>query len=114
MGNEVIVSVAALMAVFFVVCLALFFINLRLWIQALLTNTPVSILDIVRMRLRGVPPQLVVHAMIGLSQRGIKVTAQEAEGCYLAARVSGERVETATEFAQLLEVLKRDSTPHQT
>jgi uncharacterized protein YqfA (UPF0365 family) len=107
-GNEVIVAVAAVVAFVWVVCLAFFFVYLRLWIQALLTNTPVGIIDIVRMKLRGCPPQVLVHAMISLSQRGVKVTAQEAEGCYLAAVVHGERVATATELADLLEDIKRN------
>ena len=113
-GNEVIVAFAALGIVLWLAFLAFFFLFLRLWVQALLTNTPVSILDIVRMRLRGCPPQLVVHAMINLAQRGIKVTAQEAESCYLAAVVHGEPVGTATELADLLEDVKRNSpdAPH--
>src|SRR5687768_12325456 len=113
-GNEVIAAVAALGVVFWLAFLAFFFVFLRLWVQALLTNTPVSILDIVRMRLRRCPPQLIVHAMIELSQRGVKVTAQEAEGCYLAAAVHGERIATAAELADLLEDVKRNSpdAPH--
>jgi hypothetical protein len=57
---------------------------------------------------------LLVHAMISLSQRGVKVTAREAEGCYLAAAVHGERVATAAELADLLEDVKRNSpdAPH--
>ena len=113
-GDEVILAFAAVGVVIWLAFLALFFLYLRLWLQALLTDTPVSILDIVRMRLRGCPPRLVIHAMIALSQRGIKVTAQEAEGCYLAAAVHGERVSTATELADLLEDVKRNSpdAPH--
>ena len=108
-GNEVIVAVAALAIVFWLAFLVFFFAFLRLWVQALLTNTPVGILDILRMRLRGCPPQLVVNAMINLSQRGIKVTAQEAEGYYLAAAVHGERIGTAAELADLLAVIKRNA-----
>jgi uncharacterized protein YqfA (UPF0365 family) len=113
-GNEVIVAFAAAGIVVWLVFLAFFFLFARLWLQALLTNTPVSILDIVRMRLRGCPPRLVVYAMIELSQRGVKVTAEEAQGCYLAARVHGERVATAAELANLLEGINRGApdAPH--
>jgi uncharacterized protein YqfA (UPF0365 family) len=113
-GDDVIVAFAAVGIVVWLVFLAFFFLFARLWLQALLTDTPVGILDIVRMRLRGCPPRLVVHAMIELSQRGVKVTAEEAQGCYLAARVHGERVATAAELANLLEGIKRGApdAPH--
>lgn len=113
-GNEVIVTFAAIGIAIWLAFLAFFFLFARLWIQALLTDTPVGIMDVVRMRLRGCPPRLVIHAMIDLSQRGIKVTAQEAEGCYLAARVHGERIATAAELAHLLEDVKRNApdAPH--
>lgn len=109
MGKEVILVAAALMVVFFCAWLVFFFFYLRLWIQALLTNTPVGFLDIVRMRLRGCPPALLVQAMIALSQRGVKVSALEAEQYYLATFVRGERIATAGELADLLEAAKRDA-----
>ncbi|MBN9119641.1 MAG: flotillin-like FloA family protein [Planctomycetes bacterium] len=106
-GNEVVLAVAALAAAVWVVGLVFFFVHVRLWVLARLSDAPVSALDIVRMRLRGCPPRLVVHAMIALRQRGVTVTAQEAEGLYLAAAVRGERVGTAAEFARLLENVRR-------
>ena len=109
MGNEMLLVVAALMAVFGCVCLVFFFCYLRLWVQALLTNTPVGIGDIVRMRLRGCPPDLLVRAMIALSQRGVKVTAREAEGYYIAAVMRREPVATADELADLIEDIKRNA-----
>jgi uncharacterized protein YqfA (UPF0365 family) len=109
MGKEVVLVVAALTGVFFCAWLVFFFFFLRLWIQALLTNTPVRLLDIVRMRLSGCPPELLVRAMIALRQRGVKVTALEAEQYYLATFVRGERIATAGELADLLEAAKRDA-----
>src|SRR5262249_52000691 len=110
-GNEVTIAVAVTMVLFFLVVLAFLFVHLRLWLQALLTNTPAGILDIMRMRLRGCPPQLVVHAMINLHQRGVKVSASDMESYYLAAVVRGEPVRTATELAALVEALRRNETP---
>ena len=109
-GNEIIMAAAAVGIVIWLAFLALFFLFFRLWLQALLTDTPVSILDIVRMRLRGCPPRIVLNAIISLSQRGVKVTAREAEDCYLAAVVHGERVATAAELAGLLEDVKRNGS----
>src|SRR5690349_16314994 len=102
-GDPVMLAVAAVMVAVFLVFLLLLFVHLRLWIQALLTNTPVGIFDIIGMRLRRCPPQLIVHAMIVLHQRGTKVPVREVELCYLAARETGTSVATATELATLVE-----------
>jgi uncharacterized protein YqfA (UPF0365 family) len=110
-GEEVIVAVAALATAVFLLFLVTFFFHVRLWLEALLTNTPVGLLDIIRMRLRGCPPRLLVHAMIALSQRGVKVSAREVEGYYLAAVVRGEPVSTADELAGLVAELKRGGPP---
>ena len=106
-GDEVILAAAAVGALIWLAFLAFFLLFGRLWLQAMLTDTPVSILDLVRMRLRGCPPKLVIHAMTDLSRRGIEVTAREAERCYLAAAARGEPVGTAAELADLLAAVKR-------
>jgi uncharacterized protein YqfA (UPF0365 family) len=103
-------AVATVMILVFLVFLLLLFIHLRLWIQALLTNTPVGLLDIIGMRLRGCPPELLVHAAIALSQRGVRVSGRDMEGCYLAAVMRGERPETATELADLVDAVKRNGS----
>ncbi|MCI0703034.1 MAG: flotillin-like FloA family protein [Planctomycetia bacterium] len=107
MNNLIVGGVAAMMVVVFLVFLAIFFIHLRLWIQALLTGTPVSIVDIIRLRLRGFPPELIVHAMIALSQRGIKVPVQDMEAYYLASIKAEDHITSATELAELVEELKQ-------
>jgi uncharacterized protein YqfA (UPF0365 family) len=109
--DPVIVAVAAVMVAVFLLFLLLLFVNLRLWLQALLTDTPVGLFDIIGMRLRRCPPRLLVHAAITLSQRGVKVPARELEGYYLAAAVRGERPETAAELAALVEAVKRNEAP---
>src|SRR4051812_29320254 len=106
-GDPVVLAVAAVMAAVFVVFLLLLFVHLRLWIQALLTDTPVGIFDIVGMRLRRCPPTLIVHAMIVLHQRGVKVPVREVELGYFAARKTGTSVATATELADLVEAARQ-------
>lgn len=112
MNDELVVLVVAGVAVaIFAVVLIVLFVHLRLWIQARLTDTPVALADIIRMRLRNCPPTLIVHAMIELWQRGIEVSASEVEGCYLAEVVRGEPVATASELASLVEAVKRAPPP---
>lgn len=106
-ADPVMLAVAAVMVAVFAVFLVLLFVHLRLWLQALLTNTPVGLFDIIGMRLRRCPPQMVVHAMIELHQRGLKVPVQEVEMCYFAARETGTSVATATELAALVEAARQ-------
>ena len=104
-GNEMMMLVAAIMGLVFLVALAIFFTFLRLWIQAKLTGTPVSLLDIVRMKLRGLPAQLIVHTAIVLAQRKIAVPVREIEDCY---RNSGGDVTSATGLATLVLEKRRE------
>ena len=98
-ANPVLLGVAAVMAVIFAAFLFLFFTYFRLWLQALLTGTPVSIAEIIGMRLRRTPPQLIVHATIALRQRGVQATAKGVESCYLAFAI-GQQL-TADQLADL-------------
>jgi uncharacterized protein YqfA (UPF0365 family) len=84
--------------------LFLFFLlnHLRLWIQAHLTNTPVSFAEILGMRWRGTPPWVIVPALIELRGRGIPVSADALENQYQGARECGEPVATATELVRLV------------
>ena len=101
MNDKVLIlALAGVMALFFALSLVVFFFNLRLWIQALLCGVPVSIFDILGMRLRGTPAKLVVHAAIALQQRGEKVTTEEVERAYLAHGIGSGM--SATELADLV------------
>jgi uncharacterized protein YqfA (UPF0365 family) len=105
-GNPVILVVAAVMVLVFLVFLLLFFSVIRLWVQALLTHTPVSIVEIISLRLRRIPPELVVHAAIALSQRGVRVPLREVADCYL--KHGAGRDMTATQLATLVAAERAD------
>lgn len=62
----------------------LYFIPVGLWITAIFSGVRISILQLVTMRLRKVPPRLVVNAMITSSKAGLSVTINEIETHYLA------------------------------
>jgi uncharacterized protein YqfA (UPF0365 family) len=110
-ANPVLFAVVAVMVAVFLLFLAIFCFYFRLWLQALLTNTHIGLLDIIGMRLRNCPPALIVHAAIALSQRGVVVPAREIEGYYLAALLRGEPPATATELADLVEAVKQNAPP---
>jgi uncharacterized protein YqfA (UPF0365 family) len=105
--------IAAVMALVFFVFLALFFSILRLWLQALLTGTPVSFAEIIQLRLTNLPITMLVHATIALHQRGVRVPLREVAECYLKHGVGREI--NATQLATLVVARRADSAkPPQT
>ncbi len=75
------VAVAALL-VFFTLLLS--FVPLGLWISALAAGVRVSIISLVGMRLRRVPPRLIITALIKSSKAGIDLGINPLEAHFLA------------------------------
>lgn len=61
-----------------------YFIPVGLWFTALLSGVKVSLLQLVFMRWRKVPPQLIVRSMISATKAGIPVTRDDLEAHFLA------------------------------
>ena len=57
---------------------------ITLWIQALVSGAKVSFFNIVFMRLRKVPPKLIVNAKIMAVKAGLDITTNDLESHYLA------------------------------
>lgn len=74
-----VIAVVVAIIVFFVV---ISYINL--WLQALVSNARVGLLNIIFMRIRKVPPKLIVESKIMAVKAGIAVTADELESHFLA------------------------------
>ncbi len=55
-----------------------------LWIQAMASGAPIGLLDLVAMRLRRVPLQLIVNAAITSKKAGLDVSADKWEAHFLA------------------------------
>jgi uncharacterized protein YqfA (UPF0365 family) len=70
-------------AIFFIF-LFLYFVPVNLWITAVFSNVKISIMNLVLMRLRKVPPSVIVNAMITSTKAGLSVTTNEIETHYLA------------------------------
>ena len=105
-GNPVILVVALAMVLVFLVLLLMFLPVIRLWVQALRSGTLVGIGDIIALRLRRVPPELIVHAAIALRQRGVRVPAREIADCYL--KHGAPRDMNATQLATLVAADRAD------
>jgi uncharacterized protein YqfA (UPF0365 family) len=87
-----------LLGVFLIVVLVFGFF-LGTWIRALLSGVPVSLFDLIGMRMRGTPAKLVVDALIVLRHGGVSTTAREVESLYLAHK---ESVASAGDLVQIV------------
>lgn len=61
-----------------------YILPVNLWFTAQLSGVKVNLLNLVLMRLRRVPPSLVVNAMITSTKAGLNITSNEIETHYLA------------------------------
>lgn len=61
-----------------------YFIPVGLWIQALVSGAPVGIGTLIGMRLRKVPPSVIVGARITAAKAGIAISTDQLESHYLA------------------------------
>ncbi len=62
----------------------LYFVPINLWITALFSGVKVGLFELVFMRIRRVPPRLIVEALITSTKAGLKLTTSELETHYLA------------------------------
>ena len=64
--------------------IVLWFFPITLWFQALISGVRISLLQLVLMRWRKVPPGTIVMAMVTGTKAGLKLNANELEAHYLA------------------------------
>ena len=62
----------------------LYFVPLGLWFSAQLSRVRISLVQLVFMRFRKVPPQVIAKAMINSQKAGLRLTRDELEAHYLA------------------------------
>jgi uncharacterized protein YqfA (UPF0365 family) len=83
--NDAVVFVAALLCVV-LLSIAFLVLVVKPWLRAFLHGTPVSLIHVVGMRLRGNPPAILVDAYIQLHRAGLEPTIAELEHCYIDSR----------------------------
>jgi uncharacterized protein YqfA (UPF0365 family) len=71
-------------AVLFGILIFFYFVPLGLWFSALLSNVRVSLVQLIFMRIRKVPPTLIVNALITSHKAGLSLTRNDLEAHYLA------------------------------
>jgi uncharacterized protein YqfA (UPF0365 family) len=79
-GLYVIIIVGAVILLWII----LYFIPIGLWFQALVSGVRISLLQLIFMRWRKIPPSIVAGAMIEADKAGIKLNRDELEAHFLA------------------------------
>jgi len=82
MENAILLLFVFLGIIFFF--LFLYFIPVGLWITAIFANVKVTIGELFGMRIRKVPPSIIVNSLITATKAGLNVTTRELETHYLA------------------------------
>jgi uncharacterized protein YqfA (UPF0365 family) len=78
------IVVIVIAGLFALVLLAVFGRFLSLWIQSVVSGAPVGLLDLFMMRLRKVPPSVIVLNRISAKKAGLDLSASQLEAHYLA------------------------------
>jgi len=87
----------------------LYFVPVGLWITAIFANAKVTIGSLIGMRIRKVPPGVIVNSLITANKAGIPITTNELETHYLAggnvpnvirALISAEKANINLDFKQ--------------
>jgi uncharacterized protein YqfA (UPF0365 family) len=79
-GGVIFIIVVALIGFF----TFLYFVPVGLWITAIFSNVKVGLIQLVTMRIRKVPPSLIVQSLITSTKAGLNLTADDLETHYLA------------------------------
>jgi uncharacterized protein YqfA (UPF0365 family) len=105
-GTMLLIVVFASIILFFVF---LYFVPINLWITALFSGVRVGLFELVFMRIRKVPPRVIVESLITATKAGLKLTSTELETHYLAggnvpnvirALISAEKANIHLDFKQ--------------
>lgn len=78
------VGIPLLVIIVIILILFFYFIPLGLWISALASNVKVSVMSLIGMRLRKVPPSIIVNSLITAHKAGLKIDQDALEAHYLA------------------------------
>ena len=73
-----------LVGVFIFLAVFVYIIPVRLWIAAYMSGVPVSLISLIGMRMRRVPPSMIVNPLINATKAGVDITTNQLEAHYLA------------------------------
>ena len=78
---EILIPIVVAIILFFVF---IYFVPINLWIIARFSGVKVGLFELMFMRIRRVPPRLIVESMINATKAGLDVTTTDLETHYLA------------------------------
>lgn len=84
MNSQVIIIIAIGFGSLFAIWLIFYFIPVGLWFKALISDVRISLLQLVFMRWRKVPPAVIVNSMIAATKAGLKIDRDALEAHFLA------------------------------
>lgn len=76
--------VAIIIACFIGLVVLMYFVPIGIWFQALVSDVRISLIQLIFMRWRKVPPREIVDAMITGTKAGLKLNSNELEAHFLA------------------------------
>lgn len=84
MGADIITIIVVLLLAVLGVALLLYFVPVQLWITAIFSGVRIGLTELVFMRIRKVPPAVIIREMITATKAGLKITTNDLETHYLA------------------------------
>jgi len=84
MGNTLVTVFGVVAAIIIFIMLAVIFSFLNIWIRAWTSNAYISFRSLIAMKLRAVPPRIIVDARIRIVKAGLELSSNEIEAHYLA------------------------------
>jgi uncharacterized protein YqfA (UPF0365 family) len=103
---QILLIIGAVLIGFFVL---IYYVPVNLWITAVVSGVNVSIVSLIMMRFRNVPPNIIVQSLITATKAGLKMTSNDLETHYLAggnisnvikALISADKANIALSFKQ--------------
>src|SRR5215216_2269048 len=94
---------------FILLLIFLYFVPINLWITALFSGVKVGLFELIFMRIRKVPPRIVVDSLITATKAGLHISSNELETHYLAggnvpnvirALISADKANISLSFKQ--------------
>ena len=85
---QVIVLPLIFFAIIIGIFIFLYYFPLGLWIRTLAAGVPLSITSLIRMRLIGIPPGVIVANLVRSRKAGLSLTIDQMQSHYLAAATS--------------------------
>ncbi|PCJ79808.1 MAG: hypothetical protein COA57_15365 [Flavobacteriales bacterium] len=118
-GASIGIMIAIIAASFVGLWILFYFIPVGLWFSALLSGVRISLIQLIFMRWRKVPPSVIVKAMINSTKAGLHLTRDQLEAHFLAggnvinvvnALISAEKANITLDFnaATAIDLAGRD------